>query len=268
MKNLPKKPILVGIVIALAVLLVGGAWWINRPSNDEPEETTKNKTRISLPENVIPVSERPVMRLTPLSSGHHIEFAVDYVKKPAEEVDYTLEYQTGTLVQAEQDLLTLNTLPITKEIFLGSCSAGGACTYHEDIKGGSLLTTFLGDDPYALKSDWKYIDNLEKETDFSSRDGMFQISSQNLSVIRFLIIFNNAGYPDNVPGRVVSNPYSLSASSTLTGTAELNIRAQEEGQLTIAGWDGEAWQTFETTSDGKMASAEVALMPLYVVIVE
>jgi len=66
----------------------------------------------------------------------------------------------------------------------------------------------------------------------------------------------------------VSNPYSLSASSTLTGTAELNIRAQEEGQLTIAGWDGEAWQTFETTSDGKMASAEVALMPLYVVIAE
>ncbi len=268
MKKLPKKPMLIGVAVALVVLLVGGGLWMNRSQDNEPEENTKNKQRISLPENVIPVSERPVMRLTPLSSGHHIEFAVDLVKKPAAEVDYTLEYQTGTLVQAEQDLLSLGTLPVTKEIFLGSCSAGGACTYHEDVKGGSLLTTFLGDDPYALKSDWKYIDNSAKETDFSSRDGMFQISSDDLSTVRYLIVFNNAGYPDDAPGKVVSNPYSLSASSTLSGTAQLNIRAQEEGQLTIAGWDGESWTTFDTTAEGKMATAEVDLLPLYVVITE
>ena len=199
---------------------------------------------------------------------HHIEFAIEEVKKEAERAEYTLEYQTGTLVQAEQDILMLNSLPTSKEIFLGSCSAGGACTYHEDVKGGSLLTTFLGDEPYALKSDWKYIDNTAKETEFSSKDVMFQISSDDLASSRYLIIFNNSGFPADAPGTVVSNPYSLSSSSTLSGTAELSIRAQQEGSLTIAGWDGDAWQTFETTTDGKMATAEVELLPLYVVVAQ
>jgi len=267
MKNLPRKPILIGVVIAIVVLLVGGGVWIATRSGSKTEETTTaNKKRISLPENVIPVEERPVMRLTPLSSGHHIEFAIETVKKAADEVEYTLEYQTGTLVQAEQDVLSLASLPVSKEIYLGSCSAGGACTSHEDVKGGSLLTTFLGEEPYALKSDWKYIDNVKKETEFSSRDGMFQISSADLATNRYLIIFNNAGYPADVPGKVVSVPYSLSASSTIDGMATLNIRAQEEGDLSIAGWNDQEWQTFETTVEGKMVSATVELLPLYVVV--
>lgn len=257
--------IIVGVVIFLAAV-GGGLYYAFGSKSSNTEEETTTKKRISEPENILPVAERPVIYIIPKADGHNLDIVIDTVKNNATEAEYTLEYQTGTLVQAQENVIELASLPVTESVFLGSCSAGGKCTFHEDIQGGSLRARFTGDKPYVLKQDWKYIDNKEGEAAFSSRDAKFQISSEDLADERYVVIYNSPGYPEGLEGTAVSDPYTLTGSSTIQGTGELTIRATEEGDLTIMGWDGTEWQEFTGTVDGKAVTAEVDLMQLYIAV--
>jgi hypothetical protein len=262
MKN---KKAVIGGILALLVL-VGGILWVRSRSTSETPAAQNEKRRLSLPENVIPVTERPYLIIEPLADGRNLELRVETVKKEAEQMEYELEYQAGTLLQGAFGEIQLGSLPASARVLLGSCSAGGACTYHEDVKGGSLVTRYTGGaEPYALKSDWKYIINA-RETAHSSKDAKFQIDGTTLAQQRYLVIFNTPGYPEEPPGTAVSDVYSLSASGILTGTAELTMRANEEGELKIATWNGSEWATHEGTVDGKMITATVPLTDLYVVV--
>jgi hypothetical protein len=264
MKKLFKnKKFLIGLLL---VLLIGGGiwWWRGRGSGSEQ---TSQKQKLTLPTNVIAVADRPYLSIEPLADGHNVEIVIHDLKKDAEEMEYELEYQAGTLLQGAFGSLDVSSLPATAKILLGSCSAGGACTYHEDVKGGTLLTRYLGgSEPYALKSDWKYIDNADRETKHSSKDAKFQLDGKSLGQQRYLVITNSPGYPKDVPGEVVSEIYSLKASGSLSGKTELIMRANEEGELKIAAWNGSKWTTYEGEIDGKMITATVDLVELYLVI--
>lgn len=257
--------ITVGVVVFLAAV-GGGLYYAFGTKPATSEEEAKSKKRVSEPENILPVAERPVIYLIPKADGHNIEIIINTVKKTATDAEYTLEYQTGTLVQAQENVISLASLPVTENVFLGTCSAGGKCTFHEDVQGGSLRTRFAADQSYVLKSDWKYIDNKAKEDAFSSRDAKFQITSDDLADQRYVIIFNTPGYPEDLKGTPVSDPYTLNGSSELSGSGELTIRANEEGELAIMGWDGETWHEFKGTVDGKMVTAKVDLMSLYIAV--
>lgn len=262
-----KKMLLIIVGVLVFLTAVGGGLYYafgSKPSTSEEE--TKTKKRVSEPENILPVAERPVIYLLPKADGHNIEIVIDTVKKKATDAEYTLEYQTGTLVQAQENTISLANLPVTENVFLGTCSAGGKCSFHEDIQGGSLRTRFAADQSYVLKSDWKYIDNKTKENAFSSRDAKFQMTSDDLADQRYLVIFNTPGYPEGLKGTPVSDPYTLNGSADISGKAELTIRANEEGDLVIMGWDGKTWQEFKGTVDGKMITANVDVMSLYIAV--
>ncbi len=258
------------IVTVLAVLVIGGgifAFFKLQPSKIASEPTQTVKKKITLPFNVIALADRPLVSIEPQADGRNIVIGVAEVRKDALEAEYELEYQAGTLLQGAANVFSLNEVPTTQKILLGSCSAGGACTYHEDVKGGTMIMTFSGGaEPYALKSDWKYWDNKAKETEVSSRDAKFQLSSQDLARQRYLIVFNAFGVPGKVPGTAVSSPYNLSSSGTLTGSGKLTLRTNEDGGTTIIGWDGSAWKEFPTTVNGKELTATVDLLPLYLAI--
>ncbi len=260
-----QKKLIIPIVIAL--LLVGGisAYLISRGGTDEVADTGKQKKKVEEPVNVIPVIERPYVQISPIADGRNVEIIIKSVNKPATSVEFELEYQSGTLLQGAFGLIQLAQVPAKETVLLGSCSAGGKCSYHEDVKGGSLKLTFDGAERYAVKSDWRYFENKAKETAFSSKDAKFQIESDSFATQPYVIVYNSPGYPEGVEG-VVSESYSLAVSKSLTGTALLTIRAEQEGNLKIMGWDGSAWQEFESTVEGKMVSAEVELVELYVVV--
>lgn len=265
---LKNKKLLAGIGALVLLIIVGGVFAFSRMSKGPAETQDSGKKKISEPLNVIPVAERPYMQIAPVADGRKIEFIVKEVKKPADSVDYELEYQAGTLLQGIFGSLELGSLPARTTELMGSCSAGGACTYHEDVKGGTLLTRFSGPESYALKSDWKYIDNSGRETEISSKDAKFQLSSASLATQRYIVVFNTAGYPEGLEGTVVSDPYSLAVSSRLTGDGELTMRASEAGELSIVGWDGTEWVNFGgeiDADDPKMITAEVDLVELYIV---
>lgn len=252
-----KQKILLGVI---ALLVVGsGAWWLmNREQTPEPTTDEQPKKRkVVEPLNVIPTEERPAIAVVPEADGRNVSIVVSEVKKEATSVEYELEYQAGTLLQGAFGLIELATVPSETKILLGSCSAGGACTYHEDVQGGTLLTRYSGPENYALKSDWKYVDNSAREAAVSSRDAKFQLEADGLASTRYIVVFNSPGFPDTLPGKLVSDVYALNTSSTLQGTGTLTIRAAEEGQLQIVVWDGSAWNEVETVVDGKQATAEL-----------
>ncbi|MFZ1721962.1 MAG: hypothetical protein WAU07_05665 [Microgenomates group bacterium] len=253
------------LIIVILLIAVGIYAYRSMGSEEStPQETAKKKTVENV--NVIPLDERPYLFITPESDGRNITISVEVLKKDASSMEYELEYQSGSLLQGVFGALDLDPLPARSTQLLGSCSAGGACTYHEDVSGGSILTRYDGPEPYALKSDWKYFENTEDETAFSSRDAKFQIESEELADQSHIVIMNAPGFPEGLSGTVVSDPYALQTATSLSGTAELTMRAQESGSLAIMGWDGNDWQEFKGTVEDKMITAEVDLMELYIVV--
>lgn len=268
---------IIGGVIVGAIIIAVLSFMVFRPSGGTESDTADQapvRRRISEPVNVIEVSERPYIRLVPKADGRNLTISVEEVKIPATSMEYELEYQAGSTTQGEFKNIDLSTLPAQIDAFFGSCSAGGACTYHTDILGGSLLGRFMAvdDDPYAVKQDWRYFDNSSRESRVASKDAKFQLEATSLATQRYVVVYNSPGFPGNLDesGRLISDIYSLAGSSALSGTGELTIRTNEpaaEGEeLTIFGFDGSEWVSFETTVDGRAATAEVDLVEVYVVV--
>jgi len=265
-----KKPIilLIGLVLLLSLGVLIFAKTKLGKENSKTSPSLKAKTKVE-ELNVIPVDQRPYIYLTPMADGRNVKITLKEIKKPALNGEYELEYQTGTLLQGAFGALKLDKLPFEETTLFGSCSAGGACTYHSDIKGGNLLTRFITEDgKYVLKSDWRYFDNKEKADSIASKDAKFQLKAKELSKSRYGIVFNAPGYPSGLEGRAVSDQYSLQTSSVLTGKAELTLRANEEGSLEIATWNGSKWQYYQGTIDGKTITATVDLAELYLVVIK
>lgn len=269
-KDMKKKPMFVAAAaVVILLLIIGGIFIVSKVMKKPAPATTKTqKKKITDPVNIIDQAERPFIEIKPLDE-HNIAVAVNQVKKEATSMDFELEYQTDTSLEGLTGNLDLASLPsATKPILLGTCSAGGACRYHTGVQGGNILTKFSGGAAtYALKQDWKYIDNAKKGTEFSSQDAFFQITSKDLASERFLVIFNTPGYPGTPKGTVISEAYALSATSSLSGKATLSMRAKDDAAgAVIMGWDGQNWKEFAGKVDGKSVTAEVDLLPVYVVV--
>ncbi len=266
-----KKNKYLPLVIVGVVLLIGfGVFAFTKMNgkSDAPvaEEPTKKK-RITQELDTIPVEDRPYIRVLPQANGRNVEIHVINTQLAADTMEYELEYQAGTLLQGAFGSMEVTDLPAEKDILLGSCSAGGACTYHEDVRGGTLLVNFTGGDTdYAHKTEWKYIINSDNETAHSSKDAKFQIESDKLARVSYIIIYRSPGAPADLTGTINSNVYSMATSNNAEGEAELTMRLDNEIDSTIMGYDGSEWIEFETTVDGKTATATVELMEAYVAI--
>lgn len=268
MKN---KKVIVPVIIVLILALAGGIFALTRPKPVEPPAVVEapKKKKITEPINVLDVANRPYVQIKPHADGRNLSLVVNQVKKEATDFDYELEYQAGSLLQGAFGNLVVATLPATEKILLGSCSAGGACTYHEDVRGGTLLMRYNGPENYALKSDWRYFINSKRETAFVSKDSKFKIDATALGKQSYVVVYNSPGYPGELTGQLVSEIYSLTSNADLSGEASISIRASEEGELKIMAWNGQTWQELDTTidsEDSKLAVAKGKLLEVYVVV--
>lgn len=264
-----KKKLL--IIVPLALLLLGGiALAINKNKQTSEEAPVVVKKKVQSPVNVIPVAERPYLRLEPSVDGRHISINVLEIKKPAAELEYEMEYQTGSMLQGFGGLISLAKLPATEKKLFGSQSAGGAITYHEDIKGGNLLAQFGGSEAYAVKSAWRYFENAkEKMTKFSSQDNKFSIEAKALSSSsNYLVIYNSPGYPGEIEGELISDPYVVSAERSLASASNefaVSFRSSDQTAKIMA-YDGSKWQEMETTAADGMISTSGPFMEVYLLV--
>lgn len=272
---MPKKQVMMVGGVLVVILFVAAGIGIYRFSQgaaptapSEPPKAAERKRRTSQ-FNTIPVNERPYLQIVPGDGGRNILLRIVELKKPAETSEYELEYQAGELLQGAFGEINLTSLPATADILLGSCSAGGACTFHKNVQGGSLITRFGGSNEYALKNDWRYIENTKKERTAASKDAKFQLTSPELTKQRYLVITNSPGYPGTLPGTPISEIYTLATNSPLTGKVELSIRANEEAATAkLAVWTGSSWKVITGQLDQKTLTATTEFGQAYVVIKE
>ena len=267
-KNLSSKKKLLIILPIVALIIVGAILLVNKNKKQEtPTTPTNTKKKVQSPVNVIPVSERPYLRLEPSADGHNIVINVVEVKKTASQLDYEMEYQTGSMLQGFQGLLKLDNLPISEKKLFGSQSAGGAITYHEDIQGGNLLAQFTGGENYAVKSAWRYFENSGKASEFKSQDTKFTINNEDLAKYSYLVIYNSPGYPAEVKGELASDPYVFSAEKslkTISSNFEVSIRSSEDAQM--MGYNGSKWQKMDSKYEDGVVKASGPLMDVYLLI--
>lgn len=235
---------------------------------EKPKPTPKPE--INEPVNIIDVGERPYISLSPRNDGKEVTLSLHNLPKAASEMEYELEYQSGSQLRGAFGSIDLTSpsYPVDTDVLLGSCSAGGACSYDEDVQGGTLILKFRADSNYALKNEWRYQPTNDARGQFSSRDSKFQLDAgKALNNSNYVITMQTSGLPAEIDGNLISGPYGLYASNSLPsdGVGELTMRLSEDSEsATIYGWDGTKWVAFETTLDGKSATAEVDLLEVYI----
>lgn len=220
--------------------------------------------------NQEPIANRPFIQLTPRADGHAITLNVVAVKKPSTDLEYEIEYNSGSLVQGAFGQISIdpNKLPATKEILLGSCSTGGKCAYNSDVTGGTLTLRF-GNPDFTLKNEWSFAEVPKAGGKFSSRDGRFSMDATKAKLkTGHVIVFHSPGYPGTLAGDVVSGPYTVGMNTTLSVGPTVSVRVSSDvSAAVLMGWDGKQWKelTDKITTD-KLLTYTGALQQTYVVV--
>lgn len=231
----------------------------------------KERPKIQETVNNVPVDKRPYTVLSFSDSGkfpvgRELKLEISDGKK-SELIEYELEYQAGTLVQAGVGSINPKgeKLPLTRNILLGSCSAGGACSYNEDVKGGTLVLRFKGGDTGNLKGEWNFYEPRNNGK-LGSRDAKFQLEASGLKN-SYALIAQTLGLPPKVSGEVIAGPYHLEAAADKTGEMQLSMRLNEESPSAVLWmWNGRELQKIPAEISGKTLTSKVSSSGTYLVI--
>lgn len=254
----------IGAVIVFTVLAVAVG-----SRNKRPEPAVRERPKVQEAVNTVPLAERVYATLAFAKESSHPtgrELTVTVAQaKGAGKIEYELEYQAGTLVQAGLGSITPaeEEVPYKRDILLGSCSAGGACSYHQDVLGGTLLLRFKDSAAGNLKGEWNFYEP-GNDGKFGSRDAKFQIEAGKLKNA-FVIISQTLGLPKSVEGEVVAGPYHVETTATATGEMAATIRLAKEGKATLWHWDGGMYREIPAEVEGKTVTAKLREAGTYLV---
>lgn len=250
-------------VVASSLLLTGCG---KKPTPTATGPTPRAR-KVDINVNQEPLENRPYVRLTPSADGHTIVMDVVEVKKKAADLEYEIEYNSGSLLQGAFGQTSLSSLPVSKNILLGSCSTGGKCTYNTDVTGGTLTLRF-GSPDYTLKQDWSFVEMKKGVTTFTSRDGKLAADASKAKIkATDVIVYQTPGLPGQAPGTVVTGPYTVAANGAITGSVALTFRVGSDvSAATIYGYDGKQWKSLSTKLADGQATTNGDLMDAYVVV--
>lgn len=254
MQILKNKKVIITLLVL--VLAIGGFFIIRarRPADAPVEEIEK----ASLPINDIPVEERPYITLSPDGPGRNLTLMIDRATV-LETYEYELVYDAGDKQEGAFGRIDLakEDQPVEKSLLLGSKSAGGAVTYHEDVSGGSLTLTY---DKVKLKESFNFLRFDSAESDYPSIDGRLTVtlSSTALPKNAVIVIMKTFGLPAPVEGTLRAGPYGVFTNTPPKGDVSLAITlsAGDYTDPTIIEWDGEEWVELETILEDDVVSAD------------
>lgn len=227
------------------------------------------RPKVEEPVNTVPVSERVYTTIDfhngKFPIGREVTVAIAD-GKGASAIEYELEAQAGTSVQSGIGAIeTKDTAkPIQKNILLGSCSAGGACSYYQDVKGGALILRFIGSPIGNLKGEWSY-QAPGSDGKLSSRDAKFQLDAPKLKDA-FAIIGQTMGLPKSISSDVLAGPYHIASTASAAGEISLTIHLSDESaKAKLLFWDGKAYKTITNSVSGKTLTAKITSLGTYLV---
>lgn len=264
-----KFPIKIVAIVIGAIVLVAVVAAIFMSKGNNTEGPAPTPTKKPEPINVIPLEDRPYVTLKPLVGRNQLQITIHDLKIPADAVEVTLEYDRNEgVMDAVLREFDIQKLPLIQDLFMGSKSAGGHITFHDDVIGGTLHLEFEGDDPYALENPWRYDDKLTMYSELSTADGKFQVELDEAYRTAKIIVMQSPGLPIDAPGEVIAGPYLFRGVIPLpTTTAVIKVRLPEEApNARFFGFDGEEWQRIEAEVDGKTLTATSDIYETYIVV--
>lgn len=235
------------------------------------------RPKVEEPANTVPVSERvyatiDVNKNSKFPLGKEVTVSV-FDNKGASKIEYELEAQAGSSVQSGLGSIdpTSEQKPYRKNILLGSCSAGGACSYYQEVKGGTFLLRFVGSPIGNLKGEWSYT-APGNDGKLSSRDGKFQLDAPKLKDA-YTIISQTMGLPASLAGGskstsgdILAGPYYISTTASSTGEMGLTVHLSDEStKAKLLFWDGKTYKTITSSTAGKTLTAKITAVGTYLV---
>lgn len=263
--------LIIGIIVVAVVLLAPVGFLITRSGGEsEAEPIVQERRIITKPVNLIEVPLRPYLTLTPRNDGREVVLSIAQVNKPAQDSEFELEYTAGSMIQGAFGAIDLSGGSGEYKILLGSCSAGGTCSYHQDVTGGKATVHLFGPEDYSVQVNWRFQVAAKAQGKYGTQDQKFQVeTSDSLNNSAYVIVAETSGPPSQVAGDILAGPYGIFASNGFGSRDQLSVTVRlndEVGAAKILGWDGSDWVEMETAVDGRVVSTSGPAYVTYVVV--
>ena len=231
-------PWLIGVAVLLSAFLV-----IKLVKGKDTTNTIEDQesagTRLVI--NQLDQNKRPFTILSQHSTGKLLAFYMENTSSvTAATID--LEYLSGDLLKgARSTLESPISDPYAKAFLLGSCSAGGKCSFDKDLISGSLKLKLKIDresDIHVLKGDYFFVDG---ET--STTDGRVTYTPAGDPTGEILI--NTLGLPETLEGQLELYPLAITSTNKQAIKGELEIRKKGIGKVLL--FNGSSYEELDVT---------------------
>lgn len=208
------------------------------------EEAPDQTNNIKLLINELELNKRPFIAMIPHSSGRLLSLYIDNVPTDAKSSTLDIEYLAGNLLKGGRVTLNLpvNT-PFIQAFLLGSCSAGGKCSFDKDLTSGTLKhrLEFEGE-THILKSNYVFINGEE----VSTTDTKAKFTPANKKQTN-LILIDSQGLPTKMEGETISSPFIITSVTDDPVKGTLSLRGKDATKALI--YDGNSFKDLPIKSN-------------------
>lgn len=222
----------------LPLLLIIPALFFSACTKKEVDIVDESKLLI----NKLEYSRRPLFLLTEHSTGKLLTLYLDQTDQ-LESATVDLEYLSGDLLKgARSTIPSFSSKPFSQAFLLGSCSAGGKCSFDKDLISGSSkfrLSLKKEKTQHILKGGFVFVDSKEVTT----TDGRFTYIPTSTTGYQLLV--DTLGLPAGLDSDPYLYPLAItSTSSRISG----NMVVKAKNITSVMLYDGEEYQSVDFES--------------------
>ena len=211
------------IIIIVLLLIVVGVMSFKK-SSDSSSVESQESAGARLVINQLDQNKRPFTIISGHSTGKLLALYLENTSA-VKGATIDLEYLSGDLLKGARSTLEapIND-PYTKAFLLGSCSAGGKCSFDKELISGSLklkLSISGETDIHVLKADYSFV---EGET--TTTDGRVTYTPAGKPVGEMLL--NTVGLPDQLEGNLELYPIAI---TSIKGQLEIRKKGIAKAML-------------------------------------
>ena len=205
--------------------------------------------------NKLEYSRRPLFLLTQHSTGKLITLYLDQADE-VESATVDLEYLSGDLLKgARSTISSPGSEAFSQAFLLGSCSAGGKCSFDKELVSGSTkIRIALKNEKtqHILKGSFVFIDSDEVTT----VDGRFTYTPS--SSLGNQLLIDTLGLPAGLDSDPYLYPLAItSTSSKISG--DMVVRAKNITSVMV--YDGEEYQSVDFESEDDQVAFSLDQQP-------
>jgi len=235
----------------LALLLIVPAIFLSACGKKDTADTVDESQLLI---NELDYSQRPFFLLTQHSTGKLLTLYLDRADQ-VESATVDIEYLSGDLLKgARSNIDSPGNDDFAQAFLLGSCSAGGKCSFDQDLVSGSTkvkLSLNKDDSLHILKGAFSFV----TEDSVTTTDGRFTYTPDSTG---YQLLVDTLGLPADLDGDPYLYPLAItSSSSNISG--QMSVQAKEVASVLI--YDGQDYQSVDFDSDGQTISFDLDQSP-------